>query len=43
MLAEGIKVARHFDGYDTWSRVTIGLHQEVDRFLQALPRALSGH
>jgi histidinol-phosphate aminotransferase len=43
MLAEGIKVGRHFDGYDTWARVTIGLHQEVDRFLQALPRALSGH
>jgi histidinol-phosphate aminotransferase len=42
MLAEGIKVARHFDGYDTWARVTIGLHQEVDRFLHALPRALSG-
>jgi histidinol-phosphate aminotransferase len=42
MLAEGIKVGRHFDGYDTWARVTIGLHQEVDRFLQALPRALSG-
>jgi histidinol-phosphate aminotransferase len=43
MLAEGIKVGRHFDGYDTWARVTIGLHQEVDRLLQALPRALSGH
>jgi histidinol-phosphate aminotransferase len=43
MLAEGIKVGRHFDGYDTWARVTIGLHQEVDRFLRALPRALAGH
>jgi histidinol-phosphate aminotransferase len=43
MLAEGIKVGRHFDGYDTWARVTIGLHQEVDRFLHALPRALGGH
>jgi histidinol-phosphate aminotransferase len=43
MLAEGMKVGRHFDGYDTWARVTIGLHQEVDRFLQALPRAVSGH
>lgn len=41
MLAEGIKVGRHFEGYDTWARVTIGLHQEVDRFLQALPRALT--
>jgi histidinol-phosphate aminotransferase len=40
MLAEGIKVGRHFDGYDTWARVTIGLHEEVDRFLHALPRAL---
>lgn len=40
MLAEGIKVGRHFDGYDTWARVTIGLHQEVDWFLRALPRAL---
>lgn len=39
MLAEGIKVGRHFDGYDTWARVTIGLHREVDRFLAALPRA----
>ncbi len=43
MLAEGIKVGRHFDGYDTWARVTIGLHQEVDRFLHTLPRALSGN
>jgi histidinol-phosphate aminotransferase len=43
MLAEGIKVGRHFDGYDTWARVTIGLHHEVDRFLHALPRALAGH
>ena len=42
MLAEGIKVGRHFEGYDTWARVTIGLHAEVDRFLQVLPRALSG-
>jgi histidinol-phosphate aminotransferase len=40
MLAEGIKVGRHFDGYDTWARVTIGLHQEVERFLGVLPRAL---
>ncbi|HKU17312.1 MAG TPA: histidinol-phosphate transaminase [Steroidobacteraceae bacterium] len=42
MLAEGMKVGRRFDGYDTWARVTIGLHQEVERFLQALPRALGG-
>jgi len=40
MLAEGIRVARHFDGYDTWARVTIGVHREVDQFLAALPRAL---
>jgi histidinol-phosphate aminotransferase len=40
MLAEGIKVARHFDGYDTWARVTIGVHREVEAFLTALPRAL---
>jgi len=40
MLAEGIKVGRKFDGYDTWARVTIGLRHEVDRFLAALPRAL---
>jgi histidinol-phosphate/aromatic aminotransferase/cobyric acid decarboxylase-like protein len=40
MLAEGIKVGRHFDGYDTWARVTIGVHREVDRFLAALPLAL---
>ncbi|MEX0898083.1 MAG: histidinol-phosphate transaminase [Steroidobacteraceae bacterium] len=41
MLAEGIKVGRQFDGYDTWARVTIGVHSEVDRFLAALPRALA--
>ncbi|MGB8327323.1 MAG: histidinol-phosphate transaminase [Steroidobacteraceae bacterium] len=40
MLAAGIKVGRHFDGYDTWARVTIGVHREVDRFLAALPPAL---
>jgi histidinol-phosphate aminotransferase len=40
MLAQGIKVGRHFDGYDTWARVTIGLHHEVGRFLAALPGAL---
>ena len=40
MLAEGIKVGRHFDGYDTWARVTIGVHREVDRFLAVLPRVL---
>jgi histidinol-phosphate aminotransferase len=40
MLAAGIKVGRHFDGYDSWARVTIGVHREVDRFLAALPRAL---
>jgi histidinol-phosphate aminotransferase len=43
MLDEGIKVGRHFDGYDTWARVTIGRHREVDRFLGALPRALGMH
>lgn len=41
MLAAGIKVGRHFEGYDTWARVTIGRHQDVDRFLRALSRALS--
>jgi len=40
MLAQGIRVGRHFDGYDTWARVTIGLRQEVDRFLAVLPGAL---
>jgi histidinol-phosphate aminotransferase len=40
MLAAGIKVGRHFDGYDTWARVTVGVHREVDQFLAALPRAL---
>ena len=40
MLAAGMKVGRRFDGYDTWTRVTIGVHHEVDRFLAALPRAL---
>jgi histidinol-phosphate aminotransferase len=41
MLAAGIKVGRHFDGYDSWARVTIGVHREVDQFLAALPRALA--
>lgn len=41
MLARGIKVGRHFDVYDTWSRTTIGTTAEVDRFLAALPKALS--
>jgi len=41
MLAAGIKIGRHFDGYDTWARVTIGVHREVDQFLAALPRALA--
>ena len=40
MLAQGIKVGRPFDGYDTWSRTTIGRREEVDRFLAALPAAL---
>jgi len=40
MLAQGIKVGRHFDGYDTWARVTIGVRHEVDRFLAALPGAV---
>ena len=40
MLAKGIKVGRHFDGYDTWARVSIGLKQETDAFLAALPGAL---
>jgi histidinol-phosphate aminotransferase len=40
MLADGIKVGRRFDGYDTWARVTIGVPGEVDQFLAALPRAL---
>jgi histidinol-phosphate aminotransferase len=41
MLAAGIKVGRRFDGYDSWARVTIGVHREVDQFLAALPRALA--
>ena len=40
MLAKGIKVGRPFQGYDTWSRVTIGRREEVDLFLAALPGAL---
>jgi histidinol-phosphate aminotransferase len=40
MLADGIKVGRHFNGYDTWARVTVGVHREVERFLAVLPRAL---
>jgi histidinol-phosphate aminotransferase len=40
MLAQGLRVGRRFAGYDTWSRVTIGVRDEVDRFLAALPGAL---
>ena len=40
MLAQGIKVGRHFDVYDNWSRTTIGTTAEVDHFLAALPGAL---
>lgn len=40
MLAKGIKVGRPFEGYDTWSRVTIGRREEIDLFLAALPGAL---
>ena len=40
LLAKGIKVGRPFDGYDTWSRTTIGRREEVDLFLAALPGAL---
>jgi histidinol-phosphate aminotransferase len=42
MLAQGIRTGRHFDGYDSWSRVTIGRKEEMDRFLAALPVALKG-
>jgi histidinol-phosphate aminotransferase len=42
MRAQGIRVGRRFDVYDTWSRVTIGRREHVDRFLDALPRALAG-
>jgi histidinol-phosphate aminotransferase len=42
MMARGIKVGRHFAGYDTWARVTIGRRPEVDKFLAALPDALRG-
>lgn len=41
MLAQGIKVGRPFNGYDTWSRVSIGRREEIDRFLAALPTALA--
>lgn len=40
MLAQGIKVGRPFTGYPTWSRVSIGRREEIDRFLAALPKAL---
>jgi histidinol-phosphate aminotransferase len=40
MLAQGLKVGRNFNGYDNWSRTTIGRRNEVDRFLAALPGAL---
>ena len=40
LLAQGIKVGRPFEGYPTWSRVSIGRREEIDRFLDALPAAL---
>jgi histidinol-phosphate/aromatic aminotransferase/cobyric acid decarboxylase-like protein len=40
MLAQHIKIGRHFERYDTWARVTIGTRPEVDRLLAALPAAL---
>ena len=40
MLAQHIKIGRHFERYDTWARVTIGTRLEVDRLLAALPAAL---
>jgi histidinol-phosphate aminotransferase len=42
MLARGIRVGRRFAGYDTWSRVTVGTREEMDRFLAELPPALAG-
>jgi histidinol-phosphate aminotransferase len=41
MLAQGIKVGRPFTGYPTWSRVSIGRREEIDRFIAALPAALA--
>jgi histidinol-phosphate aminotransferase len=41
MLAANIKVGRHFNHYDSWARITIGTHAEVDRLLAALPAALT--
>ena len=40
LLAQQIKIGRHFDRYDTWARITIGTRPEVDRLLAALPDAL---
>ncbi|MBS0393020.1 MAG: aminotransferase class I/II-fold pyridoxal phosphate-dependent enzyme [Proteobacteria bacterium] len=40
MLAHGLRVGRPFARYEHWSRVTIGTHAEVDRFLDVLPGAL---
>ena len=40
MLAQQIKIGRHFDRYDNWARITIGTRPEVDRLLAALPGAL---
>ena len=37
---ELLKVGRPFARYDSWARVTIGTHAEVDRFLELLPQVL---
>jgi histidinol-phosphate aminotransferase len=40
MLERGVKVGRPFVRYDQWARVTVGTHEEVDRFLELLPETL---
>jgi histidinol-phosphate aminotransferase len=40
MLERGVKVGRPFLRYDQWARVTVGTHEEVDRFLELLPETL---
>lgn len=40
LLAQQIRIGRHFERYDNWARVTIGTRAEVDLLLAALPGAL---
>ncbi|MEL7002109.1 MAG: histidinol-phosphate transaminase [Bacteroidota bacterium] len=41
MLAQGVKVGRHFPPFDQWCRISMGTIEEVQLFNEALKRVLS--